>query len=174
MVLDIWLFELSCVSVTLKQDEAIDILPAIQQQQVRSGQFSEVEDTSEAARNSDLPDAQQPDMISSHTNSVFLQRANDAGAREPVANNGSTPFQPGRLIGNASHGKLLTTANRGQTSEARSITKTLKFGGEASTPFKDLNRARVNSQLKGQSSCEHSSRDFVDLDDPMDLSSRYI
>ncbi|KAF2583519.1 hypothetical protein F2Q68_00001708 [Brassica cretica] len=46
-------------------DEAIDILPAIQQQQVRSGQFSEVEDTSEAARNSDLPDAQQPEMISS-------------------------------------------------------------------------------------------------------------
>uniref|UniRef100_A0A0D3B5X4 RING-type domain-containing protein n=1 Tax=Brassica oleracea var. oleracea TaxID=109376 RepID=A0A0D3B5X4_BRAOL len=158
---------------TIWNDEAIDILPAIQQQQVRSGQFSEVEDTSEAARNSDLPDAQQPDMISSHTNSVFLQRANDAGAREPVANNGSTPFQPGRLIGNASHGKLLTTANRGQTSEARSITKTLKFGGEASTPFKDLNRARVNSQLKGQSSCEHSSRDFVDLDDPMDLSSSF-
>ncbi|CAN6807906.1 unnamed protein product [Brassica oleracea] len=158
---------------TIWNNEAIDILPAIQQQQVRSGQFSEVEDTSEAARNSDLPDAQQPEMISSHTNSVFLQRANDAGAREPVANNGSTPFQPGRLIGNASHGKLLTTANRGQTSEARSITKTLKFGGEASTPFKDLNRARVNSQLKGQSSCEHSSRDFVDLDDPMDLSSSF-
>ncbi|CAN6814833.1 unnamed protein product [Brassica oleracea] len=152
----------------------IDILPAIQQQQVRSGQFSEVEDTSEAARDSDLPDAQQPEMISSHTNSVFLQMAKNAGAREPVvANNGSTPFQPGRLIGNASHGKLLTTANRGQTSEARSITKTLKFGGEAYTPFKDLNRARVNSQLKGQSSCEHSSRDFVDLDDPMDLSSSF-
>nr|VDC89807.1 unnamed protein product [Brassica oleracea] len=128
-------------------NEAIDILPAIQQQQVRSGQFSEVEDTSEAARNSDLPDAQQPEMISSHTNSVFLQMAKNAGAREPVvANNGSTPFQPGRLIGNASHGKLLTTAYRGQTSEARSITKTLKFGGEASTPFKDLNRARVNTR----------------------------
>ncbi|KAF3508611.1 hypothetical protein F2Q69_00001966 [Brassica cretica] len=136
----------SAVGCLLSSNEAIDILPAIQQQQVRSGQFSEVEDTSEAARNSDLPDAQQPEMISSHTNSVFLQRANDAGAREPVANNGSTPFQPGRLIGNASHGKLLTTANRGQTSEARSITKTLKFGGEASTPFKDLNRARVNTR----------------------------
>ncbi|CAN6978374.1 unnamed protein product [Brassica oleracea var. botrytis] len=132
---------------TIWNNEAIDILPAIQQQQVRSGQFSEVEDTSEAARNSDLPDAQQPEMISSHTNSVFLQMAKNAGAREPVvANNGSTPFQPGRLIGNASHGKLLTTAYRGQTSEARSITKTLKFGGEASTPFKDLNRARVNTR----------------------------
>ncbi|WZY82105.1 hypothetical protein YC2023_028489 [Brassica napus] len=70
----------------------------------------------EAARNSVLPE-----KISSsapfHTNSVYLQMAKDTGAREPVANNGSTPFQHSRLIGNASHGKLLTSTNRGQTSE---------------------------------------------------------
>lgn len=33
--------------------------------------------------------------------------------------------------------------------EVGSITKTLKFG-EGSTPFKDLDRARGNSQLKGK------------------------
>lgn len=138
-------------------DKAIDILPAIQQQQVRSGQFPPemMEDTSEsaseAAKSTDLPDGQQqPGMISS-TNSVFLQRAKEADAREPVANNGSSPFQPSRLIGSASvdisRGKLFTSANRGQKSEVGSITKALKFGEVSTTPFKDLNRARGNSQL---------------------------
>lgn len=154
----------------------------IQQQQVRSGQFSEVEDTSEsaseAARNSDLPDAQQPEMITSsvpvHTSSVFLQMAKDAGAREPVANSGSTPFQPSRLIGNASHGKLLTsTNNRGQKSEVRSITKTLKFG-EVYTPFKDLNRARENSQVKGKRTEEISLDINVDRFMENNMSSPYL
>uniref|UniRef100_A0A1J3IJS6 E3 ubiquitin-protein ligase HOS1 n=1 Tax=Noccaea caerulescens TaxID=107243 RepID=A0A1J3IJS6_NOCCA len=151
-------------------DKAIGMLPAIQQQQVRSGQFSEMEETSEsaseAARNADLPDAPETIMSSNpfSTNSVFLQRANNAGAREPVANNGS-PFQPSHLMGNASvdtsHGRLLTSTNRGQKSEVRSITKTLKFG-EVSTPFKDLNRARGNSQLKGKRSEEISPETNVD------------
>ncbi|KAF8108335.1 hypothetical protein N665_0111s0046 [Sinapis alba] len=163
-------------------DKAIDTLPVIQQQQVRSGQFSEVEDTSEsaseAARNSDLPDAQQPEMITSsvpvHTSSVFLQMAKDAGAREPVANSGSTPFQPSRLIGNASHGKLLTsTNNRGQKSEVRSITKTLKFG-EVYTPFKDLNRARENSQVKGKRTEEISLDINVDRFMENNMSSPYL
>ncbi|CAN7137977.1 unnamed protein product [Brassica rapa subsp. narinosa] len=155
-------------------DKAIDILPAIQQQQVRSGQFSEMEDTSEsayeAATSTDLPEAKQSSVPVS-TNSVFLQRANAAGAREPVANNGSSPFQPSRLIGSASidisHGKLFTSANRGQKSEVRSITKALKFG-EASTPFKDLNRARGNSQLKGRRTEDTSPEINVDrfMDSP--------
>nr|VDD05192.1 unnamed protein product [Brassica oleracea] len=74
-------------------DKTIDILPAIQQQHVRSGPYSEMKDTSESAseaeKNSDLADAQQPEMISSSVpysiNSIFLQRAKDAGAREPAA-----------------------------------------------------------------------------------------
>ena len=77
----------------MKQDKTIDILPAIQQQHVRSGPYSEMKDTSESAseaeKNSDLADAQQPEMISSSVpysiNSIFLQRAKDAGAREPAA-----------------------------------------------------------------------------------------
>lgn len=140
----------------MKQDKTIDILPAIQQQHVRSGPYSEMKDTSESAseaeKNSDLADAQQPEMISSSVpysiNSIFLQRAKDAGAREPAANNGS-PFQPSHLIGSASHGRLYTSTNRGHMNEVGSITKTLKFG-EGSTPFKDLDRARGNSQLKGK------------------------
>lgn len=186
IILDIGYFNLkfksSCVSVALKQDKAIDILPAIQQQQVRSGQFSEMEDTSEsaseAARNSDLPDA--PERITSavpfSTNSVFLQRANDASGREPVANNGS-PFQPSHLIGNPSldisHGRLFTSASRGQKSEVRSITKTLKFG-EVSTPFKDLNRARGNSQLKGKRTEETSPETNVDRFMENNMSSPYL
>ncbi|CAH8361395.1 unnamed protein product [Eruca vesicaria subsp. sativa] len=158
-------------------DKAIDMLPVIQQQQVRSGQLSEVEDASEsaseAARNSD---AQQPEMNSStvpfHT-TVFLQMAKDAGAREPVANNGSsTPFQPSRLIGNASHGKLLTSTNRGQKSEVRSITKTLKFG-EVSTPFKDLDRARGN-RLKGKKTKDISPDINVDRFMENNMSSPYL
>ncbi|CAF1869514.1 unnamed protein product [Brassica napus] len=155
-------------------DKAIDILPAIQQQQVRSGQFSEMEDTSEsayeAATNTDLPEAKQSSVPVS-TNSVFLQRAKDGGARVPVANNASSPFQPSRLIGSASidisHGKLFTSANRGQKSEVRSITKTLKFG-EASTPFKDLNRARGNSKHKGRRTEDTSPEINVDrfMDSP--------
>ncbi|CAH8376467.1 unnamed protein product [Eruca vesicaria subsp. sativa] len=157
-------------------DKAIDILPAIQQEQVRSGQLSEMEDTSEssyeAATSTDLPDAQQPGMIYS-TNSVFLQRAN-AGAREPAPKNGSSPFQPSRLVGSASidisHGKLFTSTNRGQ---ARSITKTLKFG-EVSTPFKDLNRARGNSQFKGKRSDETSPEINVDRFMENSMSSPYL
>ncbi|KAL1217802.1 E3 ubiquitin-protein ligase HOS1 [Cardamine amara subsp. amara] len=163
-------------------DKAIDILPVIQQQQVRSGQFSEMEDTSEsasqAARNSDLPDA--PEMITSSvpfaTTSVFLQRANDNSTREPVANNGS-PFQPSHLIGNASpdisYGRLLTSSNRGQKSEVRSVTKTLKFG-DISTPFKDLNRARSNSQLKGKMTEETSPDTNVDRFMENNMSSPYL
>lgn len=178
-----WTFKPSCVSVALKQDRAIDILPVIQQQQVRSGKFSEMEDASESAsegaKNSDLPDAS--DMITSSvpfaaTNSVFLQRANNASAREPVANNGS-PFQPGHLIGNASldlsHGRLFTNANRGQKSEVRSITKALKFG-EMSTPFKDLNRTRGNSQLKGKRTEETSPETNVDRFMENNMNSPYL
>lgn len=158
------------------------MLPVIQQQQVRSGQFSEMEDTSESAseeaKKSDLPDA--PEMITSSvpfsTNSVFLQRANNASTREPVANNGS-PFQPGHLIGNASldisHGRLFTSANRGQKTEVRSITKTLKFG-EVSTPFKDLNRARGNSQLKGKRTENSSPETNVDRFMENNMSSPYL
>jgi E3 ubiquitin-protein ligase HOS1 len=160
-------------------DRAIDILPVIQQQQVRSGQFSEMEDASEGAKKSDLPDA--PDMITSSvpfatTNSVFLQSANNARAREPVANNGS-PFQPGHMIGNASHdlshGRLFTNANRGQKSEVRSVTKNLKFG-EMSTPFKDLNRARGNSQLQGKRTEESSPEVNVDRYIENNMSSPYL
>ncbi|WZZ48741.1 hypothetical protein YC2023_048848 [Brassica napus] len=137
-------------------DKTIDILPAIQQQHVRSGQYSEMEDTSESAseaeKNSDLADAQQPEMISSSvpysTNSIFLQRVKDAGVREHATNNGS-PFQPSHMIGSASHGRLFTSTSRGRMNEVGSRTKTLKFG-EASTPFKDLNKTRGNSQLKGK------------------------
>ncbi|KAG2332393.1 hypothetical protein Bca52824_003573 [Brassica carinata] len=163
-------------------DKAIEILPVIQQQQVRSGKFSEVEDTSEnaseAAKDSDLPDAQQPEMPNSsvpfHTTSVFLQMANDTGAREPVANSGSIPFQPSRLTGNASYGKLLTsTDSKGQKSEARSITKTLKFG-EVSTPFKDLNRASGNRQLKGKRTEEISPDINVDRFMENNMSSPYL
>lgn len=163
----------------MKQDRAIDILPVIQQQQVRSGQFSEMEDASEGAKKSDLPDA--PDMITSSvpfatTNSVFLQSANNARAREPVANNGS-PFQPGHMIGNASHdlshGRLFTNANRGQKSEVRSVTKNLKFG-EMSTPFKDLNRARGNSQLQGKRTEESSPEVNVDRYIENNMSSPYL
>lgn len=160
------------------------MLPAIQQQQVRSGQFSEMEETSEsaseAARNADLPDA--PETITSSnffsTNSVFLQRAYNASAREPVANNGS-PFQPSHLMGNvsvdASHGRLFTSTNRGHKSEVGSISKTLKFG-EVSTPFsfKDLNRARGNSQLKGKRSEEISPETNVDRFMENDMSSPYL
>ncbi|XP_024003814.1 E3 ubiquitin-protein ligase HOS1 isoform X2 [Eutrema salsugineum] len=165
-------------------DKAIEILPVIQQQQVRSGQYSEMEDTSEsaseAARNSDLPDAQHPEMITSSvplsTNSVFLQRANDASGREPMANNGS-PFQPGHVMGNASldisHGRLFTSRNRGQKSEVRSISKTLKFG-EVSTPFKDLNRARGSSQLKGKRTEETSPETNVDRFMENNMSSPYL
>ena len=133
-----------------------------------------MEDTSEsayeAATSTDLPEAKQSSVPVS-TNSVFLQRANAAGAREPVANSGSMPFQPSRLIGSASidisHGKLFTSANRGQKSEVRSITKTLKFG-EASTPFKDLNRARGNSKHKGRRTEDTSPEINVDrfMDSP--------
>ena len=133
-----------------------------------------MEDTSEsayeAATSTDLPEAKQSSVPVS-TNSVFLQRTKDGGAREPVANNGSSPFQPSRLIGSASidisHGKLFTSANRGQKSEVRSITKALKFG-EASTPFKDLNRARGNSQLKGRRTEDTSPEINVDrfMDSP--------
>ncbi|KFK36872.1 hypothetical protein AALP_AA4G182700 [Arabis alpina] len=160
-------------------EKAIDLLPAIQQQQVRSGQFPEMEDTvSEAARNSNLPDA--PEMITSSvpvsTNSVFLQQVTNASAREPLANNG-TPFQPSHLIGSPSvdisHGRLFTSANRGQNSEVRSITKTLKFG-EASTPFKDLNRARGNSQLKGKRTEENSPETNVDRFMENNMSSPYL
>lgn len=131
--------------MAFKQDKAIDILPAFGQQQVRFGQFSEMEDTSERSRNSDLPDAVQ--MITSSvpfpTNSVVLQRAsNDASTRETVENNG-TPIQLSHLIG-----RLCTSINRGQKSEVRSRNKTLEFG-EVSTPLKDPNRAHGNSQLKG-------------------------
>ncbi|KAG2326356.1 hypothetical protein Bca52824_009084 [Brassica carinata] len=156
-------------------DKALDILPVIQQQQVRSGQYSEMEDTSEsaseAAKNSDLPE-----MISSSvpfsTNSIFLQRAKDAGAREPAATNGS-PFQPSHMIGNASHGRLFTSTNRGRINEAGSITKTLKFG-EASTPFKDLNRVRGNSQLKGKRTEETSPETNVDRFMKNNMSSPYL
>ncbi|XP_010508965.1 PREDICTED: E3 ubiquitin-protein ligase HOS1-like [Camelina sativa] len=163
-------------------DRSIDILPVIQQQQVRSGQFSEMEDTSdsasEGAKISNLPDA--PEMITSSVpvsnNSVFLQRANNADTREPVASNGS-PFQPGHLIGNASldisHGRLFTSANRGQKSEVRSTTKALKFG-EVSTPFKDLNRARGNSQLKGKRTEETSPETNIDRFMENNMSSPYL
>ncbi|KAF2565217.1 hypothetical protein F2Q68_00024082 [Brassica cretica] len=161
------LVTLPCV-YALKQDKTIDILPAIQQQHVRSGQYSEMEDTSESAseaeKNSDLADAQQPEMISSSvpysTNLIFLQRAKDAGVREHAANNGS-PFQPSHMIGSASHGRLFTSTNRGRMNEVGSRTKTLKFG-EASTPFKDLNKTRGNSQLKGKRTEETSQETNVD------------
>ncbi|KAJ0259503.1 E3 ubiquitin-protein ligase HOS1 [Hirschfeldia incana] len=163
-------------------DKAIDILPAIQQQQVRSGHFSEMEDTfesvSEAAKGTDLPDAKQSSVPVS-TTSVFLQRANDAGAREqPLANNGSSPFLPSRLTGSASidisHGKLFTSTNRGgQKSEVRSISKTLKFG-EVSTPFKDLSRGRGNSHLKGKKTEETSPEIRVDRFMENSMTSPYL
>ncbi|KAL0740150.1 hypothetical protein Bca4012_081663 [Brassica carinata] len=161
-------------------DKSIDVLPVIQQQQVRSGQFSEMEDASESAceasTSTDLPEAKQS-SIPVATDSVFLRRAKDAGAREPLTNNASSPFQPSRLIGSAStdisHGKLFTSTDRGQKSEGRSITKTLKFG-EVSTPFKDLNRARGNSQLKGKRTKETSPETNVDRFMENNMSSPYL
>ncbi|CAN8316241.1 unnamed protein product [Cochlearia groenlandica] len=151
--------------------KAIDLLPAVQQQQLRSGQFSEMEDTSEAERISELPNAQETitSSVPFSTNSVFLQRTNEASAREPVTSNGSA-FQPSPLL---SHGKLFTGTNRGHKSEVRSITKTLKFT-EVSTPFKDLNRVRGNSQLRGKMTEENSQERNVDRFMENNMSSPYL
>ncbi|KAF2605585.1 hypothetical protein F2Q70_00024738 [Brassica cretica] len=68
---------------------------------------------------------------------------------------------PSHMIGSASHGRLFTSTNRGRMNEVGSRTKTLKFG-EASTPFKDLNKTRGNSQLKGKRTEETCPETNVD------------
>ncbi|XP_010534555.1 PREDICTED: E3 ubiquitin-protein ligase HOS1 [Tarenaya hassleriana] len=166
-------------------DKAIDLLPVIQQQQVRSGQFPETEVASdvaaEAMRNSVGPNTQQADITDSFapsaTDSVLFQRVNDTETAEQSVY--ESPFQSGQIIKNPSldlrqspsifHERLFSSSGKGQKSEATSISKMSN-----STLFKDLNRSASKPRGKSYQWADETSQEVNADRFPTNGSSPYL